>query len=146
MLNFQHQMLIYSLYNCCPYLDNVYEFPAWNNMYIIYIYIIYKMGGTQNKEKTYSNYAVWNNVPFVISYRSFLLVLQVFLIIPQIQVLQSSPEFYIEAMSFFIVCRMGTTHPTKIIWWPKNNAKCKETVLTKVFTSKDWNYWGCPVA
>ena len=84
-------------------------------MYIIYVYIyIYMMAGTQNKEKTYSNYAVWNNVPFVISYRSFLLALRVFLVIPQIQVLQSSPEFYIEAMSFFIVCRMGTTHPTKI--------------------------------
>ena len=72
------------------------------------------MADTQNKEKTYITYAVWNNVPFIILSCSFLLALQVFLII---QILQSSPGFSIEVMSFFIVLQDGdhTSHKDNLV-------------------------------
>ena len=38
---------------------------------------------------------------------------------------------------------MGATHPTKIVWWPKNYARHKQSVWTTVFTSKDWDAWRC---
>ena len=47
-------------------------------------------------------------------------------------------------MSFLIISRMGATHPTKIVWWPKNYARHKQPVQTTVFTSKDWDAWSCP--
>ena len=98
----------------------------------------------QAKKITVANYAIWYNVPFMISHCPFFLALQIFLIYPQIQILQCSLFLFIyKDDAFFVVCWMGTTHSTKIVKRPSHGAMA---VRTEVLTTENRNPLRCPIS